>query len=809
MDADLRISLIESTPNLVTPIGIATDQQDQVYILESHTHSPTSDYDGPTYDRIKIGKDVDGDAVPDEWHMYADSIEDGMNLTIDDQGTLFLATKDQVFAFTDEDGNGISDQRKLLLEMITPTPVYDHAGILGVTSTADGWIYVTRGNTGGKRWRIKGADGSFIDGFGDGGNVIRCTKEGGAVEEIATGFWNPFAIDISSSGRLLVTDNDPDSRGPNRLVEIVMGGDYGYQSLYGGSGIHPFLAWNGELPGTLPYAAPLGEAPCDIIDASYTNFPDRYRGHVLAAVWEENAIVHIPLKQRGSSIKGIPKKLIQGDSLFHPVAMATNSKGDVFLTDWVIRQYPNHGEGRLWMISGQSSHPMMVHTEAKSAGHALELPSTTDEIKEHLLSADPFLRAKARNTHNQKLILQLVESDQPQLRTQGLLMARDAAVDINKDAIFELLSSPEEEVQVATMLYLSKLGMPSDKAVLEKAFAIGSLSAKAFDAYLATIRHLNPSFIEARSKAKDRRDKALERKLPAGFIQNIVTNPAVDPSIRASALRAWPKRSDNYEILASILNASSASDLLEATIYSLRDSDDPEAAALMLSFAMNPEKDVDLRALTIVALLSKQEKYCSDMIRLLEEDLHILSVATLRYLKRCNPDGPIKEQVNNMLDKVSVDLAHIWHHPNEPKNGEPSQGDPAVGKIVFHLPQAQCRTCHKVDGWGGVLGPDLSHIGSSKGKELLTESILEPSAQIAPEWQGWFVIDQEGNYHVGRQIDVGRKNVELLDISGDFITYKEPKDYGLAEASLMPPGLHLGMTDYEFAGLLAYLAQLK
>ncbi|MEZ4828028.1 MAG: hypothetical protein R3C61_17350 [Bacteroidia bacterium] len=48
---------------------------------------------------------------------------------------------------------------------------------------------------------------------------------------------------FTSDGRLLLTDNDPDSRGPNRLIEIVPGGDYGYQSLYGGSGIHPF--WRG------------------------------------------------------------------------------------------------------------------------------------------------------------------------------------------------------------------------------------------------------------------------------------------------------------------------------------------------------------------------------------------------------------------------------------------------------------------------------------------------------------------------------------------------------------------------------------
>ncbi len=81
-----------------------------------------------------------------------------------------------------------------------------------------------------------GSDGSFVEGYGDGGNIIRCRLDGSQVEIYATGFWNPFDLTLSSSGRLIAIDNDPDSRGPNRLVDVVPGADFGYQSLYGGSG---------------------------------------------------------------------------------------------------------------------------------------------------------------------------------------------------------------------------------------------------------------------------------------------------------------------------------------------------------------------------------------------------------------------------------------------------------------------------------------------------------------------------------------------------------------------------------------------
>ncbi|MEZ4849471.1 MAG: hypothetical protein R3B93_12805 [Bacteroidia bacterium] len=104
-------------------------------------------------------------------------------------------------------------------------------------------------------WQIKSMAGEMIEGYGDGGNVFRCKVDGTGLEEVATGFWNPFGLAFSAEGRLLL-DNDPDSRGPNRLIEVVPGGNYGYQSLYGRQPISSYLAWNGELPGTLRFAIP-------------------------------------------------------------------------------------------------------------------------------------------------------------------------------------------------------------------------------------------------------------------------------------------------------------------------------------------------------------------------------------------------------------------------------------------------------------------------------------------------------------------------------------------------------------------------
>lgn len=78
-----------------------------------------------------------------------------------------------------------------------------------------------------------------------------------------------------------------------------------------------------------------------------------------------------------------------------------------------------------------------------------------------------------------------------------------------------------------------------------------------------------------------------------------------------------------------------------------------------------------------------------------------------------------------------------WDQPGEGGHSRAYElagagGNPFIGRdIVFYDSGATCLRCHRIDGTGGVAGPDLTDVGARLDSTRLLTSLLDPGAEIA------------------------------------------------------------------------------
>ncbi len=139
-------------------------------------------------------------------------------------------------------------------------------------------------------------------------------------------------------------------------------------------------------------------------------------------------------------------------------------------------------------------------------------------------------------------------------------------------------------------------------------------------------------------------------------------------------------------------------------------------------------------------------------------------------------------------------------------------GDPVHGRQLFFDPKgAGCVRCHRTRGQGGDIGPDLSDVGGKYERALLIESVLDPSRQIVEGYRPTVVATTDGKVVSGIVKAESAHQITLVDADGrKQVVAKTSIEKRMADhTSLMPDGLAGGMSQRDFADLIAYLDGLR
>lgn len=131
------------------------------------------------------------------------------------------------------------------------------------------------------------------------------------------------------------------------------------------------------------------------------------------------------------------------------------------------------------------------------------------------------------------------------------------------------------------------------------------------------------------------------------------------------------------------------------------------------------------------------------------------------------------------------------------------------GKAVFDGKGA-CATCHRVNGNGSRLGPDLSNVGQLRRSAEIETSMLDPDAEILGPNRFYRVVTRDGVTTTGRLLNLDTFTVQLLDSKELLRSFQKAnlRDFGFVEKSPMP-SYKDKLGAQELADVVSYLVSLK
>jgi putative heme-binding domain-containing protein len=124
---------------------------------------------------------------------------------------------------------------------------------------------------------------------------------------------------------------------------------------------------------------------------------------------------------------------------------------------------------------------------------------------------------------------------------------------------------------------------------------------------------------------------------------------------------------------------------------------------------------------------------------------------------------------------------------------------------------SSCKNCHKVNGIGENLGPDLSQIGKKYSPSDLLTHLLEPSKFIDAKYIPYILETTDGLVHAGLLVERNDQEIVLKTAQNKEVRVPTAHVESIVsqQKSLMPELLLRDMTPQQAADLLAFLSSLK
>lgn len=281
---------------------------------------------------------------------------------------------------------------------------------------------------------------------------------------------------------------------------------------------------------------------------------------------------------------------------------------------------------------------------------------------------------------------------------------------------------------------------------------------------------------------------------------------------------------------------------------------DPRTAAVILKNLATERNPLDLRLIAVsqlahldasdaarigVGLLNKldspeQAKGVFDAFitdggrtRALAEELtaaripEAVAIAARQHLQSAIPGDRREAEDVKLLVKGLEASGGVLPAERMPQDLDPNQikdlaseaqksGNPVQGELIYRKRELACMSCHAIGGAGGLIGPDLSSLGTSSPAETIIKSIIYPTQSIKEGFELQRVARTDGSEIMGYLVADKPSEIVMRDVTGHEIAIPKGniKTREKIPGSLMPPGLTASLDKQEFIDLVNFLSKL-
>ena len=636
--------------------------------------------------------------------------------------------------------------------------------------------------------------------YAPGGYTFRTTPDGKERVMVSVGYRNHYDIALNRHGELFTFDSDmewdlgaPWYR-PTRVCHAVSGSEFGWRS---GTGV-----WPSHYPDSLPPTVDIGPAsPTGVVAGLGAKFPAKYQDAIYLLDWTYGTIWAVHLKPKGASYEADVEEFVAGTPL--PVTDAViGQDGAMYFA--IGGRGTQSGLYRVTYAGKESTAPPSAAPDAGTAAraerrkleafHGRRDPKAVETAWPCLGSADRFLRYAARvaieaQPAEEWQARALAEKDPQALVTAMVGLARQGKAQAQPALLsalgrLDLAKLPEPlvlEALRAYMLAFDRMGAPADEGRKSAIRALDALYPSKSDVMnrelVILLVFLNsPGVIEKTFRLWEAAGPTPAPK----WVTVLDRNRGYGGVVEKMASKMPPLQKIHYAFVLRNMRYGWTPAQRRTYFEFLNDVEKNYAGgASYQGFMQNIRKEA-------LALCSAAER---------EAVAPLLPAAgAAKPVELPKPRGPGREWtledavrlVGKGLEKRSYD----------------------GGKRAFQA--AQCAACHRFDGEGGDVGPDLTGAAGRFNVRDLLESIVEPNKVISDQYQATLLRTKDGAIVAGRVVGEhdGKLQVVTDMLKPDGVT-EVPKAQ-VAESkpstvSPMPEKLMHPLGPDEVLDLLAYL----